>query len=254
MIERFKPVAVAAALEAGEILKQGFSDYSGFTSKGPHDIVTETDLRSERAVLKRLAGAFPEHAVRSEETGSTPRSSEYCWIIDPLDGTSNFASANPYFSVSIALAREGRVILGVVYSPLTAELYQAVHGQGAFLNDRAIRVSPRNSLADSFVGIAFSADEGDTRRGIELLGRAAGVARRTVVNFAPALDLCSIARGRLDGLIDNGSTPEDHAAGSLILLEAGGTIQNLGASGWNVFRTGVVASNGRIQGALLGLV
>ncbi len=253
MVDEHLSVALQAAREAGVILKEGFYNYAGYSSKGVHDLVTESDLRSERIILGHIRSSFPSHRVRSEEAGGELKASGYQWIVDPLDGTSNFASGNPYFSLSIALVHEGKALVGVVYNPITGELYHALRRQGAFLNDSPIRVSSKRSLSASFIAVAYAADEQDIRNGIAILQRTALSARRAVVNFAPALDLCNIARGRLDGLIDNGSTAEDHAAGSLILQEAGGKVQNLGLAQWDVLQTGVVASNGYIQEALIEL-
>ena len=144
--------------------------------------------------------------------------------------------------------------MGVVYNPISKELFHAEKGNGAWLDSKEISVSERSELSGSFLAVAFAAEEDKIHDGISMIGKLALQARRVVVNFAPALDLCNIARGRLDALIDNGSTPEDHAAASLILSEAGGILRNYDQPGWDFNRTGIIASNTNINNNLLTLV
>ena len=238
---------INAARSAGQIILNDFTTSVSHENKGSHDIVTATDLKAEAEIIGQLSGEYPTYSIHSEEAGSLDKSSEYCWIIDPLDGTSNFRTGNPYFSVSIALVQKNMVILGVIFNPVSNELFHAEKGQGAFLNGGRIKVSDKSSLADAFIAAAFSADEKDIREGIGVINTLALKCRRVVINFAPALDLCNIARGRVDALVDNGSTPEDHAAASLILSEAGGTVANYFESGWDFMKTGIIAGNSKIE-------
>lgn len=243
-----------AALEAGKILKQDFYHSAAYQNKGKHDVVTETDLRSEKILLQKIREVYPEHTIISEELGKEVYDSEYCWYIDPLDGTSNFITGNPYFAVSIGVAFKGEIMAGVVYNPLMEELYLAEKGAGAYLNNVPLAVSTTDKMEDALIATAYAAGEEEIQEGVRILQRVAMRTRRVVLNFAPALDLCNIARGRIDGIIDNGSTPEDHAAASLIVNEAGGTLQNLHRDTWDVNITGIVASNGLIQEDLLCFV
>ena len=243
-----------AAKAAGEIIASDFSSSDSHQNKGRHDIVTGTDLRAETEIIGILQSKFPDYNLHSEEAGKLDMDSEYCWIIDPLDGTSNFRTGNSYISVSIALAHKNTIILGVVFNPITNEMFHAEKGKGAFLNDEEILVSGRNRLSDSFIAAAYSADEKDIGEGIWVIRKLSLQCRRVVINFAPAMDLCNIARGRLDALVDNGSTAEDHAAASLILTEAGGYVANYFEGGWDFWKTGIIAGNGKVNNDLNNLL
>jgi fructose-1,6-bisphosphatase/inositol monophosphatase family enzyme len=240
-------LVISAAKKAGSLLRREFYRNIPFDPKGNHDIVTRADHESESLILGILHSGYPDYGIITEESDNISGESDYCWYIDPLDGTSNFITGNPYFAVSIALAEKNVIVLGVVYNPVSGDLFQAETGSGAYLNGNKISVSDRSDLADSFVAVAFSAEEDKIKKGITLIERLVLSCRRIVVNFAPSLDLCNIARGKIDALIDNGSTPEDHAAGSLILTEAGGLVRNLDQAGWDVNRTGIIASNSKID-------
>jgi fructose-1,6-bisphosphatase/inositol monophosphatase family enzyme len=250
MKKTIQEVAIEAAKEAGSIAKEDFYNAGAYKDKGAHDVVTETDMKSEECILKIIKNAFPDHTVISEEAGKQIQGSEYSWYVDPIDGTSNFITGNPYFAISLGIARKGEIISGVVYNPLLDEMYVAEKGGGAFLNAKKIKVSTTSEMKNALVATAYSADEADIQTGINIQQNLALTARRVVLNFAPALDLCNIARGRIDGIIDNGSTPEDHAAASIILEEAGGALQNLHKDYWDVNTTGIVASNGFIHQSL----
>lgn len=247
----FLTTAIEASKKSGEILRKGFYSKQIVQEKAKHDVVSQVDLDSEKIILDIITSAFPEHSVHSEESGFQDKDSEYKWYIDPLDGTSNFLSGVPYFSVSIALAYQGSVTLGVVYNPVVDELYVAEKGKGAFFNNKKIKVSEQNDLSNAFIASAYASNEKDTRRGLKAIEELAMNSLRVVINFSPALDLCNIARGRLDAMVDNGTESEDHAAGSLILTESGGKIQNYKKKNWDVEEIGIVASNGLLQAALL---
>ena len=242
---------ISVAKSAGAIVANEFRHINKFDAKGEHDIVTEADYRSEALIMKELQAEYPEYSIITEESPNIEGATEYCWYIDPLDGTNNFITGSPYFVVSIGLAYKNEIILGVVYNPISDELFYAEKGKGAFLNGERISVSERKEISESLVALAYAPEKYEIRQGIALLEKLVLKCRRVVINFAPALDLCNIARGRLDGLIDNGSTPEDHAAASLILTEAGGELRNFDQTGWDVNRTGIVASNSLLQDHLV---
>ncbi len=242
---------ISVAKSAGSILAGEFSRTTKFDAKGKHDIVTRADYHSESVIIEKLQAEYPDYGIVTEESPNIEGKSDYCWYIDPLDGTSNFITGNPYFAVSIGLAYQNEIVLGVVFNPISDELFYAEKGKGAYLNNEKILVSDRSELSGSFLACAFAAEEDKIREGIDLLEKLALQSRRVVVNFAPSLDLCNIARGRIDALIDNGSTPEDHAAASLVLTEAGGRLCNLDQSGWDVNRTGIIASNAALHDHLL---
>jgi len=242
---------ISVAKSAGAILAREFSHINKFDAKGEHDIVTHADYQSEALIMKELQAAYPDYSIITEESPNIEGKTEYCWYIDPLDGTNNFITGSPYFVVSIGLAYQDEIILGVVYNPISDELFYAEKGKGAFLNGESISVSNRKDLSESLLAMAYAAEEDKIRQGITLLESFVLHCRRVVINFAPALDLCNIARGRIDGLLDNGSTPEDHAAASLILTEAGGKLRNSDQAGWDVNRTGIIASNNLLQDQLV---
>lgn len=250
----YKNVAIKAAREAGKILRNNFFNKIQVKSKGKHDVVTISDRASEKIILKILKSCYSEHNFVAEESGASRQNSKYTWFIDPLDGTANFITGNPYFSVSLALALENEVILGVVFNPLLNELYYAEKGTGAFINGKKLKVSSTNKLTTAVIASAYSKKENDIKLGLKIIEKLALNSRKVVINFSPALDLCNIARGRLDALVDNGTTPEDHAAGSLVLTEAGGRIKNYNSVNWAVRHTGIIATNGWLDNLINNLV
>jgi len=243
----FQDVAIEAAKKAGEILLLGFNSNIEALAKGKHDLVSELDYQSEKVIINTIKLAFSDHTVVAEETGKSGTNSDYSWYIDPLDGTSNFLLGIPYFSVSIGMTYKDDVILGVVFNPILNELYIAEKNKGSLLNGNPIHVSHKKDIKAAFIASAYSSDESDIKRGLKTVEQLSLAARKVVINFSPALDLCNIARGKLDVLVDNGTTPEDHAAGSIIVQEAGGIVKNYKKNTWNVNEIGVIASNGSLQ-------
>lgn len=250
----FKTVAIKAVKVAGIILKSEFYDPKNVKGKAKHDVVSDADYKSEKAIIKIIKNSFPNHNIIAEESGNENKNSEFSWYIDPLDGTSNFVIGNPYFSISIALAKNNEIILGLVFNPILNELYIAERGKGAFLNGKSISVSGTENLSDSFIASAYSSGEKDIKRGLKVIEKLALNSRKLVINFSPALNLCNVARGRIEALVDNGTTSEDHAAGSLIVTEAGGKIQNYGSNTWDVSKIGIIASNNKIHNNILKLI
>lgn len=258
----YKSVAIKAAKEAGKILKKEFSGVLEVKAKERHDIVSSADYQSEKEIIKTIKKVFPLHAIVAEESGEVGKKAnyvwyidrDYTWYIDPLDGTANFITGNPYFSVSIALTHKNKVILGVVYNPILDELYLAEKGKGSRLNGRRMSIFNKSNIKDAILASAYSSEESDIKKGLRIIEKLALNSRKVVINFSPALDLCNIANGRLDGLIDNGTTPEDHAAGSLIVTEAGGKIRNYNNQSWNVNEIGIIASNKKIYNSIIEII
>lgn len=250
----YKSVAIKAAKEAGKILKKEFSGVLDVKAKERHDIVSSTDYLSEKKIIEIIKKTFPLHAIVAEESGKNEKKSDYVWYVDPLDGTSNYVIGNPYFSVSIALTHRNKVVLGVVYNPILDELYLAEKGKGARLNGRRMSISNKSNIKDAILASAYSSKESDIKKGLRTVEKLALNSRKVVINFSPALDLCNIANGRLDGLIDNGTTPEDHAAGSLIVTEAGGKITNYSSKTWSVDKIGIIASNKKIYNSIIKII
>lgn len=250
----FKKTLFKAARNAGEILEKDFHKLNGVKAKDAHDLVSDADVKSEKEIISVIKSNFPWHTIIAEESGEQNKKSEYEWIIDPLDGTANFIMGIPYFSVSIAVTYRGEVIAGIVLNPVLKEIYYAEKGCGACLNGSSIKVSKKSKIEDALMGCAYSSTEKEIVKGLKIVEKLSLKARKVVVNFSPALTLCNIARGRMDASVDPGTTPEDHAAGSLILQEAGGKIQNFSSEKWNAKKKGMVASNGYLQSSILKIL
>ncbi len=224
-------VAVKAAREAGKIINRAALDIEAvrITQKQVNDFVTDVDKASEAAIIETLLTAYPGHGILAEESGQEhgAKDSDYVWIIDPLDGTTNFIHGLPVYCVSIALAVKGKVEQAVVYDPTRNDLFTATKGRGAFLNDRRIRVSKRTRLAECLISTGFPFRPGDDFQTYlammaEVMPRCAGLRRPG----AAALDLAYVAAGFTDGFFEAGLQPWDMAAGSLLVTEAGGLVGN----------------------------
>ena len=248
-IESYKEIAIKAARLGGEILKDKFNSNLKIKAKGKHDIVCNADFESEETIINFIKSEYPTHGFFAEESGKEYNNSDLIWFIDPLDGTANFIVGNPYFSVSIALVQRGKVILGVVFNPILNELYYAEKGKGAYLNGKKIHVSKKASLKDAFLGTVFLSE--NFRFSSKIIEKLVLNSRKISIGFSPAMNLCNVARGRLDGLIDFSTEPVDHAAGSLVVTEAGGTIQNFNNKNWDLEEVGIIASNGFIHNSIL---
>jgi myo-inositol-1(or 4)-monophosphatase len=252
-------IAIKAARAAGAIINRAALDVERLqvTSKSPRDFVTEVDLAAEAAVIDTLLDAYPGHGILAEESGRArgARDSEFVWIIDPLDGTTNFIHGLPTYAVSIALAFRGKVEQAVVYDPARNDLFFASKGRGAFLNDRRLRVSRRIRMADALIGTGFPFRAGDDfERYMKMLrlvmSRAAGIRRPG----AAALDLCYVAAGWYDGFFESGLQPWDVAAGSLMVTEAGGLVGDFTGEGEVLFRREAIAGSPKIYGQLVTLL
>jgi myo-inositol-1(or 4)-monophosphatase len=252
-------IAVKAARAAGAIINRAALDIERLQvqTKNPRDFVTEVDHASERAIIDILLEAYPDHAILAEESGRTrgARESDYQWIIDPLDGTTNFIHGLPTYAVSIALLHRGQIQQGVVYDPARNDLFCASKGRGAYLNDRRLRVSRRTRLADALIGTGFPFRKGDNfQRYLKMLEQVmqhcAGLRRPG----AAALDLCYVAAGWYDGFFETGLQPWDIAAGALLVTEAGGLIGNFTGEADYLHQREVVAGNPRIYGQLVQML
>jgi myo-inositol-1(or 4)-monophosphatase len=254
LMKDLESTAIAAARTAGRIL----TDYArkGFDVRHKQkviDLVTDADLRSEQAIVDTLAKAFPTHQILAEEKGlHTSLESPYVWIIDPLDGTTNFAHGFPAYCVSIALEHHGRTILGVVLDPTRDELFIAREGGGAFLNGAPLHVSSTPAIGAALLVTGFAYDIRESARNnlghfARFALRAQGV-RRT---GAAAMDLCYVAAGRFDGFWEMKLRPWDTAAGALMVQEAGGQVTDFKGGAFSNYRDEIVASNGLIHDAMV---
>lgn len=236
------------AQDAGKILLKGQAEGFSVEYKGKSNLVTEVDKKSEQFIVSVLKQAYPDHSILGEEGTKETHSAPYRWIIDPIDGTTDFAHGHPYYCVSIGLEINGEIAVGAVYAPVFKELFCAARGMGAFLNDKKISVSGIDSMEESLLGTGFNPSAPEiSRQNIAHFGyfqeRSHGIRRCG----AAALDICYVAAGRLDGFWENGLSPWDMAAGKIIVEEAGGKITALNGSPFNIERRQILATNGRIH-------
>ncbi|MCU7853509.1 MAG: inositol monophosphatase [Candidatus Thiodiazotropha sp. (ex Monitilora ramsayi)] len=238
-------IAVRAAREAGRVITRNFNRVDRLTiaDKGKNDFVTEVDRNAEAAIITVLRDKYPHHAILAEESG-THDGNEYQWIIDPLDGTTNFLHGLPQFAVSIALKVKGRLEIGVVYDPIKEEMYTASRGEGALVNDRKIRVSNRKTLDGALLGTGLPYRDFrfmDNYMGMlkDLIQDTAGVRRPG----SAALDFAYVASGITDGFWELGLSEWDFAAGALLVREAGGMVTDI-AGGEKFLETGNVIAGG----------
>ena len=248
--------AVQMARDAGRILidRQGRS--LQVSSKGDINLVTEADLAAEKLIIERIQSYYPRHAILAEESGASNGSEtgavvEWKWIIDPLDGTTNYAHGYPCFCVSIAVERAGKIEIGVIYDPVRDEMFAAERGQGATLNERTIRVSDVDELNSAMLCTGFPYDVRErpdfARHFTNFTMRAQAVRR----DGSAALDLAFVACGRFDGFWEDGLNPWDVAAGVLLIEEAGGQVTDYGGAALDIYTPKVIASNGLVHEAMM---
>lgn len=249
--------AIQTARDAGHVLADRIGRSLQITNKGDIDLVTEADLAAEQLIVERIKSYYPRHAILAEESGETTAAggkSEWKWIVDPLDGTTNYAHGYPCFCVSIGLERAGRMEIGVVYDPMRDELFAAERGQGATLNDRRIRVSDVTDLNRAMVCTGFPYDvreHGQFARNFHNFIMQAQAVRR---DGSAALDLAYVACGRFDGFWEEGLKPWDVAAGVLLIEEAGGTVSRYDGREFDIYTPPIVASNGLIHQAMMDVL
>lgn len=255
-MEKFFSVALQAIEAAGSLIQETWQQAKQIHYKSAIDLVTTVDRQAEERIVHLLQKHFPDHSILAEEetTIDNPQSS-YRWIIDPLDGTTNFAHAYPHFCVSIALEREGDLALGLVYDPLREELFKAVKGQGASLNGNPIQTSKVAQLETALLATGFPYDRRENAAFYlsyfkAFMLHSQGVRR----NGSAALDLCYLACGRLDGFWELKLRPWDTAAGSLIVREAGGTLTDFSGNEFSIRGEETLGSNGLIHDEMLRIV
>ena len=251
----FLTVAREAACAGGQVLRRLFGTNLEVVKKGAIDLLTRADLESEQAVRSRLESAFPDHGFLLEEGGCVRREAEWLWVVDPLDGTTNFAHGYPVFCVSIGLLRRGEPVLGVVCDPLRDELFWAQRGAGAWMNGRRLAVSTRETLPEALLVTGFPYDihtnPGDV---IELLGRFLLQAQAVRRDGSAALDLCYVAAGRVEGFWERRLKPWDTAAGAIIVTEAGGRVTRFDGTPYSIFDPDILASNGLLHGPMRDVI
>ena len=247
--------AIQTARDAGRILVERFGRITQISNKGEIDLVTEADLATERFIIERIKSHYPRHAILAEESDASgikhEGQSDLKWVIDPLDGTTNYAHGYPTFCVSIALEREGRIELGVIYDPMRDEMFAAERDEGATLNGRRIHVSEIDDLNSAMLctGFPYNVREmGDFARHFYNFIMHAQAVRR---DGSAALDLAYVACGRFDGFWEEGLRPWDVAAGVILIEEAGGRVSYYDGSPFNIYTPPILASNGLVHEAMM---
>ena len=253
-ISELKSVAILAAKAAGSELAKRFVTFkrADIKSKSAHEILTAADLASEKLIIKAIKHNFPEHQILSEEAGDNDKKSDYLWIIDPLDGTTNFSMHNPLFSVSIALAYKGEIVLGVVYAPITNEIYEAVLGRGAKLNGRRLKVSSfkNGKLINAY---CHSSKPEDITRAIAYYSKQKANGFDCRQMGSAAIELAYVAAGRIESIAIPGANSWDVGAGVLLVKEAGGRITDFNNKAWSLKSYDMLASNGLVHKNLISV-
>lgn len=246
--------AIQTARDAGSLLLEKFGRITSVRKKGDINLVTEADLASEALIIERIKSYHPRHAVLAEESGEavvTGGDSKWKWIIDPLDGTTNYAHGYPCFCVTLALEHDGQIVVGVTFDPTRNEMFAAEKGSGASLNSKPIRVSAETKLSESLIVTGFPYDfkqRPHFERSLkEFLLRSRGVRR----DGSAAIDMAYVACGRFDGFWEEGLNPWDVAAGKLLIEEAGGQISYYDGSEFSIYKPPICASNGLIHDQML---
>jgi myo-inositol-1(or 4)-monophosphatase len=248
-------IAIRAARIAGNIINKRIDTSKTVSYKGIVDLVTDVDRCSEENIINIITKSFPDHSILSEEIGAISKQSNYKWIIDPLDGTTNFFHSYPFVSVSIAVEYKGKLMVAVVYDPIKKELFHAVKGKGAFLNNQKIHVSHIKNIEQSLLATGFPYDirtsqENNLDNWIKFIKRAQAIRR----DGSAALDLCYVAAGRFDGFWEIKLKPWDVAAGCLIIKEAGGKVTNFEGKPYSIYTDQIVASNSHIHNILIDVL
>ncbi|MFQ6605312.1 MAG: inositol monophosphatase family protein [Fidelibacterota bacterium] len=250
--QTFLDVARSAALGAADIIMAALDRPRTYSQKRVTDLVTDTDRRSEDFILSRLSTEFSDHGILAEESGATSNTSDYLWVIDPLDGTTNFVHGYPSFAVSIGLLEKGNPILGVVVELPVGQVYTGIKGHGAFRDGKPISVSRTSSLQHALLVTGFGYEHGavweknmalfkmftDRTQGVRRLGAA-------------AVDLCHVACGQVDGFWEFDLAPWDTAAGIVIVSEAGGVITQLNGDDYTIHSGSILATNGLLQAEMM---
>ena len=253
--EHAKRVGIEAIYSGARVLRNHFGSISQINQKSAFDLVTEADTESEKQIMTTIRKAFPDHSILAEESGANKGTAEYQWLIDPLDGTTNYVHQLPFFTIAIALAVSDKIELGLVLNPMDGELYSAIAGKGATLNGKPIKVSSTASVSNSLLvtGFPYNFDEivEPSMKRFSVCQQASQGVRRL---GSAALDLCYVACGRFDGFWEQNLKPWDKAAGAVIAAEAGAVISDFSNQSFSIDQKEILVSNGRIHQEMLSLL
>jgi myo-inositol-1(or 4)-monophosphatase len=251
-MDKFQAVALRAAKKSGKILIEKYNkfDRGDVQLKSAHEIVTKYDLLSEKIILSEIKKNFPEHSIFSEEQGSNKKKSDYLWLIDPIDGTTNFSMHNPIWSISIALAYQGEIIMGVIYAPILKELFSASKGKGAFMNGKKIKVSDLNSgkIINTF---CHGSKIRDIKRAIKYYTKQKLNHLDCRQLGSAAIESSYVAKGRIESIAIPGVNSYDVGAGVLIVREAGGIVTDFKGKEWNLKSEDILATNKKVHKSLI---
>jgi len=250
----FRQIAINAAKRSGALLKKSFSKRGkrSWKDKAGAQIVLKEDVESEKIIIAEIKKYFPQHSIYSEEIGSETKKSEFCWIIDPLDGTTNYSMGIPWFCNCIALSKNNKVVLGTIYAPFSEQLYIAEDGKGIYLNDVKIKVNKKD-LKDSILFLAKGGPENKKWLGKTIINFSAAT-RTERIYGSLGLELALVSSGQADLVISKGAQPYDYAAGALLVKEAGGKVTDFKGKEWQVSNANLVASNGKIHKQILEVI
>ena len=254
-IEHAKRVGIEAIYSGARVIRNYFGHISQINQKGEFDLVTEADTESEKKIMETIRKAFPDHAILAEESGANRGIAEYQWLVDPLDGTTNYVHRLPFFTIAIALVVRNKIVLGLVLNPMDGELFSATAGKGATLNGKPIRVSSTESVCDCLLVTGFPYDFSEiadpAMKRFSICQQASQGVRRL---GSAALDICYLACGRFDGFWEQNLKPWDKAAGVIIAAEAGAVITNFSNQPFSINQKEILVTNGRIHQEMLDLL
>ena len=253
-LNNFLQIAIKATKEAGEILLQHFGKNNNIEFKSDNSPVTIADTQSEEKIKNIILSNYPSHSILGEETGSTDNNSEYLWVVDPLDGTSNFSNNIPYFCISICLLQSKVPLVAVVYDPIHKELFTACKGQGAYLNNKKIILSEIKLPKTHYVSLVYTRSKEQKLQVNEIFAKLIPPQYRMRNMGAAALELSYVASGKLQGIIINGNNPWDVCGGILLIKEAGGLITDFNAQNWNFESKNIVAGHPKIHSKIQSIV
>jgi len=250
-----KQTAIKAAKLAGKVIMDNYSNIGNISVKeNKRSLLTKTDLEAEKTIISTINKKFPSHNIISEEAGIKNKNSEYTWIIDPIDGTTNFIQKIPNFCISIAAAKNKKIILGVVYNPLTKELFAAEKNKGAFLNNKKIKVSDKSKISEAIFGFSLPSSAKHAAKSLHQTARLYSFVRGIRNTGSAAINLCNVACGRYDVYHPLSINSWDVAAGYLIVKEAGGKVTDLKGKEWDLDKGHLLATNKKLHNKFLKLL
>ncbi|MGM5484570.1 MAG: inositol monophosphatase family protein [Nanobdellota archaeon] len=243
--------AIKSAKAAGKLIRRGYGKHLNLHYKTGMEFVTDVDTNAEKKIIETIRKTFPGHSIYGEESGTDKKESEFTWILDPLDGTTNYTISNPFFNTSIALVRKDEIITAVVFNPLMDDLFYAEKGKGAYLNDERISVDSKEDMRKTVLAFCHGSKKEHIKRATENYSRIKLETKHVRQMGAAALELAYVASGRISGFFMNNMNSYDVAAGALLVEEAGGKVTDFNGERFNINSKDILATNGRLHQKLL---